>query len=537
MSLEGRDFRGARPHAGGRRPGRRRAGPRGPLRRPLRAAARRPPGAEHRGRDRRGRDLPRRRLARRSTGDVLDEGLALAHLARAACRWSATSRPWWSTPRTTRTAPRPSPRRSTESFRFSTSSSPWSRCCRDKDAAGHHPRARGRGRRVRRHDGTVRPRDAMRTSSPRIAVDVVGADRVVVEPDLERALRARPRGGRRRAARATRAPPAGSWSFGSITLVGDACCRSRARAAGPRREHAPGAPAAGPSRRASPSIVLATEFLVVVSWRSSLFGLKTLPAPVALGGGAALLVVMAIAAALCPHPRRHRARLAGAGRAHRGRSCVQPAVGVVGLFFAAMWTYCMIVGGRDRPPDRERTTEGRHPDARNDRGDPGPRQARRRRAQPDRRDPAPHRGQGLPARRHPDGRGRPRRCSPSTTPSTRASRSTSRSSSSWSPGPIVAAARRGQARHRGLPLARRHDGPDDRRARHHPRRPRPRLGPARCSRTSCTAATRPSPPPASSPSGSADPAARAGSAAVHATRRATPRDAERARATVRRLRR
>ena len=37
--------------------------------------------------------------------------------------------------------------------------------------------------------------------------------------------------------------------------------------------------------------------------------------------------------------------------------------------------------------------------------------------------------------------------------------------------------RRGQPGHRGLPLARRHDRPDHGRARHDPRRPRPRLGP------------------------------------------------------------
>ncbi len=93
------------------------------------------------------------------------------------------------------------------------------------------------------------------------------------------------------------------------------------------------------------AIVLATEFLVVVLAALVVFGLKALPAPVALGGGAALLVVMAIAAALA----RTRIGIALGWLVQVvliAAFVVQPAVGVVGLFFGALWTYCMIVGGR-----------------------------------------------------------------------------------------------------------------------------------------------------------------------------------------------
>jgi len=93
------------------------------------------------------------------------------------------------------------------------------------------------------------------------------------------------------------------------------------------------------------AIVLATEFLVVVLAALVVFGLKSLPAPVALGGGAALLVVLAVAAALA----RTRVGIALGWLVQVvliAAFVVQPAVGVVGLFFGALWTYCMIIGGR-----------------------------------------------------------------------------------------------------------------------------------------------------------------------------------------------
>lgn len=93
------------------------------------------------------------------------------------------------------------------------------------------------------------------------------------------------------------------------------------------------------------SIVLATEFLVVVLAALVVFGLKALPAPLALGGGGALLVVIAIAAALS----RSRIGIALGWLVQvvlLAAFAVQVAVGVVGVLFAALWVYCMIVGGR-----------------------------------------------------------------------------------------------------------------------------------------------------------------------------------------------
>jgi hypothetical protein len=93
------------------------------------------------------------------------------------------------------------------------------------------------------------------------------------------------------------------------------------------------------------SIVLATEFLVVVLAALVVFGLKALPAPLALGGGATLLLVIAVAAATA----RSRFGLVLGWLVQVvlvAAFVVQVAVGVVGVVFAAIWVYCMIVGGR-----------------------------------------------------------------------------------------------------------------------------------------------------------------------------------------------
>ena len=93
------------------------------------------------------------------------------------------------------------------------------------------------------------------------------------------------------------------------------------------------------------SIVLATELVVVVLASLVVFGLKVLPAPVALGGGGVLLLVIAIAAATARSPIGLalgwlvQVVLVAA-------FAVQIAVGVVGVAFAALWVYGMIVGGR-----------------------------------------------------------------------------------------------------------------------------------------------------------------------------------------------
>jgi hypothetical protein len=91
--------------------------------------------------------------------------------------------------------------------------------------------------------------------------------------------------------------------------------------------------------------VLATEFLVVVLAALVVFGLKALPAPLALGGGGALLLLTALAAGLA----RTRAGIVLGWVVQIvlvAAFAVQVAVGVVGLVFAALWVYCMIVGGR-----------------------------------------------------------------------------------------------------------------------------------------------------------------------------------------------
>lgn len=93
------------------------------------------------------------------------------------------------------------------------------------------------------------------------------------------------------------------------------------------------------------SIVLATEFLVVILAALVVFGLRVVPGGVALGGGAALLVVIAVAAASANRPLGIalgwlvQAALIATG-------LLEPTVAIVGLIFLGIWVYCMIVGGR-----------------------------------------------------------------------------------------------------------------------------------------------------------------------------------------------
>jgi hypothetical protein len=93
------------------------------------------------------------------------------------------------------------------------------------------------------------------------------------------------------------------------------------------------------------AMMLATELLVVVLVSLALLGLGTLPAPVALGGGGALIVLIAVAAALSS--RRIGIVLGWIAQAVLLATFgLDFAVGVVGLIFAAIWTYSMIVGRR-----------------------------------------------------------------------------------------------------------------------------------------------------------------------------------------------
>jgi Protein of unknown function (DUF4233) len=98
-------------------------------------------------------------------------------------------------------------------------------------------------------------------------------------------------------------------------------------------------------------IVLAVEFVIIFLAALVIFGLKNLPAWQALGGGGVLLVLVAIAAATA----RSRVgivlgwivQVLFIAAAH-----YDLAVGVVGVIFAALWVYCMIVGGRIDRRDR-----------------------------------------------------------------------------------------------------------------------------------------------------------------------------------------
>lgn len=110
-----------------------------------------------------------------------------------------------------------------------------------------------------------------------------------------------------------------------------------ARAPRPRRERT--------IRELLGSIVLGFELIVVFLGALVLFGLQSLPAAVALGGGAVLVVLMLIAL--------------GTLRSSVGivlgwfvqlvvvaAGFLVPAFFIVGAIFTAMWAYCMIVGAR-----------------------------------------------------------------------------------------------------------------------------------------------------------------------------------------------
>lgn len=93
------------------------------------------------------------------------------------------------------------------------------------------------------------------------------------------------------------------------------------------------------------SIVLAIEFVIVVLAALVLFGLRTLPASVALGGGAAVLVLIVAALGLLRSTVGIvlgwivQVVLLVAGR-------IDLAVGIVAGIFVAMWVYAMIAGRR-----------------------------------------------------------------------------------------------------------------------------------------------------------------------------------------------
>ncbi|MEV8215280.1 DUF4233 domain-containing protein [Leifsonia sp. NPDC077715] len=93
------------------------------------------------------------------------------------------------------------------------------------------------------------------------------------------------------------------------------------------------------------SIVLGFELLVVFLGALVLFGLQALPAWVALGGGAALIVLMIVAIGLLRNTVGVvlgwivQVVLVAAG-------LLVPAFFIVGAIFTAMWAYCMIAAAR-----------------------------------------------------------------------------------------------------------------------------------------------------------------------------------------------
>jgi hypothetical protein len=99
------------------------------------------------------------------------------------------------------------------------------------------------------------------------------------------------------------------------------------------------------------SIVLGFELIIVFLGALVLFGLKSLPAAVALGGGAALVILMIVAIALL----RYRVGIIIGWAVQLiviAAGILVPAFFIVGAIFAAIWTYCMIVGGRIDHRDR-----------------------------------------------------------------------------------------------------------------------------------------------------------------------------------------
>lgn len=93
------------------------------------------------------------------------------------------------------------------------------------------------------------------------------------------------------------------------------------------------------------SIVLGFELLVVFLGALVLFGLHALPAWLALGGGAALIVLMILAIGLL----RNTAGVVLGWLAQLvlvAAGLLVPAFFIVGAIFTAMWVYCMIAAAR-----------------------------------------------------------------------------------------------------------------------------------------------------------------------------------------------
>lgn len=93
------------------------------------------------------------------------------------------------------------------------------------------------------------------------------------------------------------------------------------------------------------SILLAFELVIVFLGALVLFGLGALPPAIALGGGAAVIVLMILAVGTLRWPVGVvlgwivQLTVVAAG-------FLVPAFFIVGAIFTAMWTYCMIAAAR-----------------------------------------------------------------------------------------------------------------------------------------------------------------------------------------------
>ena len=98
-------------------------------------------------------------------------------------------------------------------------------------------------------------------------------------------------------------------------------------------------------RQSLGSIVLGFELIVVFLAALVAFGLKVLPAGIALGGGAALCVAVVVALACL----RYRWGII-AGSVLQGvivaTGILLPIMFIIGALFAGMWIYAMVAGGR-----------------------------------------------------------------------------------------------------------------------------------------------------------------------------------------------
>jgi len=103
--------------------------------------------------------------------------------------------------------------------------------------------------------------------------------------------------------------------------------------------------AARTARQDLGSIILGFELIVVFLGGLVLFGLKSLPAAIALGGGLAMVVAMAATIALL---RFNWAFVLGwiLQLIVVAAGFLVPAFFIVGVIFTGMWTYAMVTGAK-----------------------------------------------------------------------------------------------------------------------------------------------------------------------------------------------